>query len=446
MPALRGAALEERREAEGALFLQGDLRDSSGDRSAAVEDRAITMRFLWISPQPFYAVRGTPMNIRKLAGTLARLGHEIHIVSFGLGEDVPLPPGVRLSRARRLPGNRRVPIGPSFVKIPLDVLLLVRAAGILRAEPGRYHVLQGFEEGGWIAAVLGRAFGIPFVYDMDSDLEESARGSGRWLFRRLAPLVGRIDRQVLRRASAVLTVCEQLSDRVRALAPGVPVFQIEDTATVPISRDRERASAALRERWELPEGPLVVYTGNLERYQGVDLLVRAAASVGARRPDAVFLIAGGEDAQVDRLKRLARESAANGRVIFTGSRPESEMGDFLAAADVLVSPRSMGANTPLKLYSYLGSGAPVVVTDRPVHTQVVSAGEAVLAEPSPEGIAAGVLTILENPEHGRRLAAAARRLVESRYGESAFAEKARVFTEGIESLLSGSPPRVEAAR
>jgi len=102
---------------------------------------------------------------------------------------------------------------------------------------------------------------------------------------------------------------------------------------------------------------------------------------------------------------------------------------------VLVSPRSLGTNTPLKLYAYLMSGRPVVATDRPVHTQLLSSEEAVLAPPNPAGLAAAILDVLRDPERAERIARNAARLVTTRYSPAAFAEKARSFAASIESLV-----------
>jgi glycosyltransferase involved in cell wall biosynthesis len=105
---------------------------------------------------------------------------------------------------------------------------------------------------------------------------------------------------------------------------------------------------------------------------------------------------------------------------------------------VLVSPRASGTNTPLKLFAYLSSGRPVVVTDRPVHTQLVSDAEAALAVATPEGIADAILGLLSDPARSATLAANAGRLVREKYSPAAFAAKARAFAEAVESLLRGA--------
>ena len=84
-----------------------------------------------------------------------------------------------------------------------------------------------------------------------------------------------------------------------------------------------------------------------------------------------------------RIRSPARASAAaragiEDATIFAGERPAEEIPAYLLAADVLVSPRSRGTNTPLKIYQYLRSGKPIVATRLLTHTQVLTDDTAVL--------------------------------------------------------------------
>jgi glycosyltransferase involved in cell wall biosynthesis len=78
------------------------------------------------------------------------------------------------------------------------------------------------------------------------------------------------------------------------------------------------------------------------------------------------------------------------RVLLLGSKQPGEIPYYLKAADVLVSPRILGTNIPLKIYSYLKSGIPVVATDRYTHTQSIDHHISILVEPEPDALAAGI--------------------------------------------------------
>ncbi|HLE44795.1 MAG TPA: glycosyltransferase, partial [Methylomirabilota bacterium] len=110
-------------------------------------------------------------------------------------------------------------------------------------------------------------------------------------------------------------------------------------------------------------------------------------------------------------------------VVFTGQRPLSEMPAYFALADILVSPRVAGTNTPLKIYSYLASGRPIVATRILAHTQVLTDEVAVLAEPTAEGLADAIRRLLASDGPGAALAKQARAFAEARFSHAAYREK-----------------------
>jgi glycosyltransferase involved in cell wall biosynthesis len=110
---------------------------------------------------------------------------------------------------------------------------------------------------------------------------------------------------------------------------------------------------------------------------------------------------------------------------------------YLDAATLLVSPRSTGTNTPLKIYQYLRSGRPIVATRLRTHTQVLSNETAFLAEPTPQGLADVVLTALADPEQAARVGAEARALANRKYTDEAFIAK----TERAMSFLAPDASR-----
>ncbi|HEY3519017.1 MAG TPA: glycosyltransferase, partial [Gammaproteobacteria bacterium] len=108
------------------------------------------------------------------------------------------------------------------------------------------------------------------------------------------------------------------------------------------------------------------------------------------------------------------------QIAFIGARPLSQLAALLAQADVLVSPRLTGHNTPMKLYSYLAAGKAVLATRIRSHTQVLSDDDALLVEPTPLALARGLDTLLRSPALRERLALSARRLATTRYSVTHF--------------------------
>ena len=84
------------------------------------------------------------------------------------------------------------------------------------------------------------------------------------------------------------------------------------------------------------------------------------------------------------------------------------------------SPNAAGTNTPLKIYSYLRSGRPIVATDLRTHTQVLDGSTALLVPPDAGALAAGLARLLDSPAERERLAAAAQALAAARYSRASY--------------------------
>ena len=381
------------------------------------------LRILFLAPQPFFEVRGTPLAVLHLTRALAALGHDVDLLTFPQGEAASVD-GVRHLRSLRLPVGR-VKAGPSFAKLLLDVPFLAEA--VARLALGRYDVVHAVEEAAHLVAPFARLLRVPLVVDVDSSIPDQLRYSGFAARGPLPWLAETLEAHALRHAAAAVTVCGSLTEGVRRRAPGLPVFQVEDP---PLVDTREpapaQAVAALRRELGMGDGPVVLYSGNFEPYQGVELLLEATRLV----PGAQFVLMGGRPAEIERLRARARELGSASSVFFSGTRPPEELGRFLALADVLVSPRIKGENTPFKIYTYLASGRPVVATRIATHTQLLDDALAFLVDPSAEGLAAGLRQALEQKDDARARAERGMALVEREYSVARYREKvAQAYAE-----------------
>ncbi len=198
-------------------------------------------------------------------------------------------------------------------------------------------------------------------------------------------------------------------------------------------RLRRKTSATLKKELGLADHPVVLYTGTFEAYQGFGLLIDAFVHVARHEPQARLLLVGGHPEQVREVKELTRRKGIQDQVVFTGQRPPSEMPLYLAAGDILVSPRSRGKNTPLKIYSYLRSGKPIVATRLLTHTQVLDDDIALLTDAEPEPFAEGIVALLHDPETAARLGESARCRAEEKYSYEKYLEKTRRLFDFLEN-------------
>ena len=387
-----------------------------------------------IAPEPFFEPRGTPFSEFHRIRALTALGHQIDLVTYPFGQSVSMP-GLRVFRSLRPPFVRHVKIGPSLAKIPLDALLAFSA--LRRAFSGRYDAVHSHEEGGLIGALLALILRVPHLYDMHSSLPQQL---SNFAFSRSRIIKGAflaIERFMIRRSRVVIVICPALEDTVKAIEPGAQIVLIENAPGSADDDATPEAAAAVRKTLQLAATtPVVLYTGTFEAYQGLDLLFAAMAIVKRARPDARLVLAGGRAEQVERAREQARAAGIDDVTVFAGERPAAEIPAYLLASDLLVSPRSRGTNTPLKIYQYLRSGKAIVATRLLTHTQVLSDDTAILTGVAPQEYADGILAGLSDPARAERLGRQARHLAETKYSYAAYLEKTR---QACAALLPEAP-------
>ena len=83
----------------------------------------IAMNILMLAPEPFFEPRGTPISIYFRIHALGELGHRSPSSPTPSERMSPASTALRIVRSPNLLGIRRVKIGPSLAKIPLDFLL-----------------------------------------------------------------------------------------------------------------------------------------------------------------------------------------------------------------------------------------------------------------------------------------------------------------------------------
>ena len=387
------------------------------------------MRSLVIAPQPFFTPRGTPFSVYYRTLVMSELGVQVDLLCYGEGEAIDVP-NVRIVRIPRFRFLGPIRIGPSPQKAFLDIFMLLWTIGLLLRR--RYDYVHAHEEAVFWSRFLKPVFRFRLAYDMHSSLPQQLTNFG---FTRNRLVIGTfrwLERSALKASEAVINICPDLRDY--ALEAGVDperLFLIENSIFDDVRLAR-RGTENGSEEWEpvdIPPaaGPRVVYAGTFEAYQGLEILVRAFARVLQRQPDAQLLLVGGRPEQIEQLKRQAREAGAAERCVFTGRVSKSAAMRLLDSADVLVSPRSEGTNTPLKIYEQLASGIPLVATNVWSHTQVLTDDVCFLVEPEPESMAQGLLRAIADPQTARQRAQAARRLYETAYSRPVYEQKMRDF-------------------
>jgi glycosyltransferase involved in cell wall biosynthesis len=300
------------------------------------------LRILILAPQPFYQDRGTPIAVRLLATELARLGHQVDLLVFHEGEDVSIP-GVTIFRTRSSPYLKNIPPGFSLKKIICDLRMYAVADTLLQAHS--YDLVHAVEESVFIAMRLSKKRGIPYIYDMDSSLPIQLMDKAPFL-RILGSPLQWFEKRAAQNSSGIVAVCQELVDLAVSYSPQTPTVCLED---IDLQEFRE-GGEDLRSKYNLAS-PLLLYVGNLESYQGIDLLLESFSVIKEEQEPPQLVIIGGSEKHISHYRGIAKEAGLEPFIFFCGPRDFSLLGYYHAQAEILVSPRTKGNKTPKKINS-----------------------------------------------------------------------------------------------
>jgi len=372
------------------------------------------MKILMIAPEPFFEPRGTPFSEYFRIRALTDLGHKVDLVTYPIGADKEVP-GLRIFRSLRPFWIRQVKTGPSASKLVLDFFLFF--SSLKRLLLGRYDVIHSHEEASLFGTLFSAIFRIPHLYDMHSSLVQQMDNFQFTRSRLVRRLFAINERWALKRARSVIVICRSLYEHAASITTEKKLTLIENFMD---ESPKQLDLHMLNEiRAHLPrQRRIVTYTGTLEHYQGIPLLLESLAFLDPRFH---LVLVGGKPSQIEKLRQIARKRGLEKRILFAGLRPHKEIPYFLHLSHVLVSPRSHGTNIPLKIYAYLKSGVPVVATNLYTHTQTLTPEIAVLVEPRGDALAKGIERA--DSEEGRAIAAAAARFSERHYSADHYRER-----------------------
>lgn len=389
------------------------------------------MNILLLAPQPFFIERGTPIAVKLLVQSLCSSGHQVDLLTFHEGSDIQLD-GLRIYRTMRLPFVTDIPIGLSWKKLLCDTLLGFKAIWMnLRR---RYDVIHAVEESVFVGCVIRLLRPkVRLVYDMDSSMADQLVEKWPRLVN-VAKVFHAFEGFAVRRSDLVLPVCQALADKVTEYAPGKLVTVLQDVA---LEGDEEAADVDDIRNVTAAGSVIALYVGNLEHYQGLDLALEGFAQL---EPDGrlSMVIIGGSADDISIYKDKAEHLGIAAHTHFLGPKPVAQLMQYLVQADMLLSPRVKGQNTPMKIYSYLASGKPILATDIQSHTQVLDQSRSLLVRTESLDFANGLRQLLEEPELRRRLGKAGAERARKHHTYEAFHAKLEGAYDQLDELKTKS--------
>jgi glycosyltransferase involved in cell wall biosynthesis len=375
--------------------------------------------------------RGTPFSVYQRLLALSALGFEVDLLTYHVGEDVDIS-GVTIRRIPAIPFIDHVRIGPSLSKLLLDPLLMLYAIVMLMRK--RYDVVHTHEEAAYFAAPLAKLLGRKHLYDMHSSLPVQLRSYRHWNNRVVVGMAKMLEGMAIRFSDVIITVAPDLHEFVKERGVGAKTLLIENLplqSTV-VGLDMQQIEHIKRDL-RLNATHTIVYTGSFAPYQGLDMLIRSAEIIVGEYADIRFLLVGGSRDQIATYEQIVAARNVSDYFRFTGTVSTAEAIGYLDVATLIVSPRLEGNSTPLKVYTYLLSGKPLVATDTSAHRSVLSEDLAMLVAPNAEDLAHGILQLVNDPEQGADLACKAKEFAQDNYGFEAYLKLVELAYDHLEN-------------
>lgn len=287
---------------------------------------------------------------------------------------------------------------------------------------------------------VGRQRGIPVVYEVralweDAAVDHGTTTEGSFRYRASRAL----ETFALRSADHITTICEGLRAEIvgRGVAPNrvTVIPNAVDPSEFPFGAP---ADGALRRRLGLEGKTVVGFAGSFYGYEGLDLLIEAAAMLAPHHPELKVLLVGGGPRE-EALKVLAIERGLADRVIFAGRVSHDQVPRYYELIDVLAYPRHRirltEIVTPLKPLEAMAQGRMLVASDVGGHRELVRHGETGFLFPAGDAreLAATIESVLEKRSEWPRIRERARRFVES---ERTWAHSVAACSEVYATLCS----------
>lgn len=383
------------------------------------------MKILMIAPQPFFSPRGTPFSVYYRIKTLCEMGHQVDLITYHIGDDVAIE-GLAIFRTMKIPFVHKVKIGPSGKKLYLDILIFIKT--ISRILHKQYDLIHAHEEAVFFCPILKKLFHIPYIYDMHSCLSQQLRNFKFSKNKYLIHIFEILESWSINNSKLIITICHDLQKLIKEKYSNKYSILIENALFDLIEFPHnghlgENHGLNLTDIFNLKNKRLILYTGTFEAYQGIPLILESIPLVIKKNQDVIFIFIGGTNLQIAKFRSHVREKGFHKWTIFAGSLSPNEVKRFMKNADLLVSSRITGTNTPLKIYEYMASRVPIVATDIYSHRQILNKRNAILCKPDGLSLANAILLALNDPILCKEIKQGAYRTYSNRFGNNVYRKK-----------------------
>ncbi len=309
--------------------------------------------------------------------------------------------------------NEHSLLGKIINRIPATFRKMRLALKVFRE--GKYDLVFVRDDtfDGLLGVYLGRRYKIPFVYELTDPLDQEWEGykveakKPLFLWYLMAKIKALLKVYIMKKADLILPTTrwfeKGLAQKGISSAKLMPFPNGVDLESFPNKDGR-----GVRQKYHLGNSKVIIYVGVIGKARKLDVLINAFFKVREQRKDVKLLMVGDGTDRKD-LEQLTSELGIKDEVIFTGQVHQSEVPNFIAAADIGVSPvpplSFYKVSSPIKTLEYMATGKPVVANEEiHEHEEIIKqSGGGILVPFASEAFVSAIIKLLNDSEKAEEM-------------------------------------------
>jgi len=378
-----------------------------------------------IAACPFPYPRGTPIRILRMAEGLTARGHEVHVITYHLGQTIDDLP-FTIHRIPNIPTYHKFSPGPTYQKVlMLDTLLAIKILNVIRNN--NIDIIHAHHYEGLLASLpAARITNTPLVFDVHTLLSSELPHYPMGLPQKTMHWIGNIfDLWLPQRADHIVSVTNYIREKL------ISEIKINPDRITTVYTGIEADHFSVH---SLPKpasiSQTLIYTGNLAPYQGVSLMLQAFRKVVDHKPDTKLKIVTNSSIApyTDMISTLDFKDN-----IIIEDADYFQLPAQLHTARIALNPRVRADGLPVKLLNYMATGRSIVSFEG--SSEILEHAHTGLVIPNDDidEFANAILNLLENPELAKKLGQNA----QSRVQEFFVWEKSIILLEDIYEKIMG---------
>lgn len=309
-----------------------------------------------IAATPFFSGRGGHMRILNEAKYLQKMGAQVRLSTYHIGEDAP---GMDVVRIKGLINFKKTSPGFSWGKIWLDwklLFLVRREIRDFRPDVIHAHLWEGLAIG-YLAKKLAFQGDIPIVFDLQGNLEEEFESYSKKnkLARKIFIF---ISGKIIRWADKIVVSSENVNPRHRMstiIRDGIDLDLFQNPEELP---EKEREKLEKIKVWK-KDSRLLAYIGGLSDNKGVgdllELFLRSDLKNGGWK-----LLLGGFGKDEERYNKFIERNNLGEKIYFAGKVNYFSLPLYLALADAGIDPKKDSTESSGKIVNLMAAGLPII--------------------------------------------------------------------------------------